>query len=103
MREGVHACSCSQTGTPPADQRSPPKSPARHQYEYSGADAHQARDLLLHNAHHSVGGPLDGLLLDITGWAPDEAGTGAALATELGQFGAGSRALYDPRSGDPDH
>ncbi|OAL11704.1 hypothetical protein A4V12_29425 [Streptomyces noursei] len=27
--------------------------------------------------------------------------TGVALATGLGQFGAGGRALYDPRPGDP--
>ncbi|WP_405558592.1 hypothetical protein [Streptomyces sp. NBC_01171] len=48
-----------------------------------------------------IGGPLDGLLLDITGWTPDEADTGVALATELGQFGGGGRAMYDPRPGDP--
>ncbi|MGW5047927.1 hypothetical protein [Streptomyces griseoluteus] len=47
-----------------------------------------------------IGGPLDGLLLDITGWTPHEADTGVALATELGQFGAGGRAMYDPRPGD---
>ncbi|MFF4331158.1 hypothetical protein ACFYZT_32215 [Streptomyces sp. NPDC001591] len=47
-----------------------------------------------------VGGPLDGLLLDITGWTADEIQTGAALTTELGQFGAGGRALYDPRPGE---
>lgn len=35
-----------------------------------------------------VGGPLDGLLLDITGLTREEAGTGVVLATELGQFGA---------------
>ncbi|MFH9672137.1 hypothetical protein ACH4L5_07615 [Streptomyces sp. NPDC017405] len=46
-----------------------------------------------------VGGPLDGLLLDITGRTQDEAGV--ALSTELGRFGAGGRALYDPRPGDP--
>lgn len=34
-----------------------------------------------------VGGPLDGLLLDITGWTPEETGTGVALETELGRFG----------------
>ncbi|MFC7267127.1 hypothetical protein [Streptomyces lutosisoli] len=50
-----------------------------------------------------VGGPLDGLLLDITGWMPDEIGTGVALRTELGHFGSGGRALYDPRRGDPGH
>ncbi|MGW2778686.1 hypothetical protein ACWC4C_40435 [Streptomyces olivaceoviridis] len=48
-----------------------------------------------------VGGPLDGLLLDITGWSHDEVGAGAALPTELGRFGAGGRAMYDPRPGDP--
>ncbi|MGW7052272.1 hypothetical protein [Streptomyces sp. NPDC054887] len=48
-----------------------------------------------------VGGPLDGLLLDITGWAADRTDSGVALETELGQFGAGGRALYDPRPGDP--
>uniref|UniRef100_A0AAU2VB38 Uncharacterized protein n=1 Tax=Streptomyces sp. NBC_00003 TaxID=2903608 RepID=A0AAU2VB38_9ACTN len=47
-----------------------------------------------------IGGPLDGLLLDITGWTPDEIDTGAALSTTLGQFGAGGCALYDPRPGD---
>ncbi|MGW3209041.1 hypothetical protein [Streptomyces sp. NPDC001135] len=48
-----------------------------------------------------VGGPLDGLLLDITGWTQDEIDTGVILQTELGQFGAGGRAMYDPRPGDP--
>jgi hypothetical protein len=47
-----------------------------------------------------VGGPLDGLLLDVTGWTREEAGTGVALATELGQFGAGGRAVYEPRPKD---
>jgi hypothetical protein len=47
-----------------------------------------------------VGGPLDGLLLDITGWTADEIQTGVSLQTELGQFGAGGRALYDPRPGE---
>ncbi|MFJ4876978.1 hypothetical protein ACIP93_17415 [Streptomyces sp. NPDC088745] len=47
-----------------------------------------------------VGGPLDGLLLDITGWTADEVSEGAALMTELGQFGAGGRTLYDPRPGE---
>ncbi|MGW0548709.1 hypothetical protein [Streptomyces altiplanensis] len=48
-----------------------------------------------------VGGPLDGLLLDVTGWTADETATGVALQTELGRFGAGGRAMYDPRPGDP--
>jgi hypothetical protein len=48
-----------------------------------------------------VGGPLDGLLLDITGWSRNAIDAGVSLPTELGQFGVGGRALYDPRPGDP--
>ncbi|MFG2630012.1 hypothetical protein [Streptomyces sp. NPDC048473] len=47
-----------------------------------------------------VGGPLDGLLLDITGWRPEEVDDGVALITELGRW-PGGRALYDPRPGEP--
>ncbi|MEV4430687.1 hypothetical protein ACN9M0_39030 [Streptomyces sp. R-07] len=46
-----------------------------------------------------VGGPLDGLLLDVTGWTADEK-TGVALMTDIGRFGPGGRALYEPRSGE---
>ncbi|MFF9218910.1 hypothetical protein [Streptomyces viridosporus] len=49
-----------------------------------------------------VGGPLDGLLLEVTGFTPDEVDTDAALATELGQFGADGRTVYGPRSGEAD-
>lgn len=47
-----------------------------------------------------VGGPLDGLLLDVTdrrGRAPDEP---VALVTEIGRYGPGGRALYAPRPHD---
>jgi hypothetical protein len=37
------------------------------------------------------------LLFDITGWRPKEIDDGVSLLTELGQFGPGGRALYDPR------
>ncbi|MFH9371314.1 hypothetical protein ACH4K8_37270 [Streptomyces anulatus] len=47
-----------------------------------------------------VGGPLDGMLLDITGWTAQELQTGAALMTEAGQYGAGGRARYGPRPGE---
>ncbi|MET8918959.1 hypothetical protein ABZX40_31905 [Streptomyces sp. NPDC004610] len=61
---------------------------------------------------HLIGGPLDGLLLDITGWTPGEIAGGAgwtpgeiaggaALRTDLGRHGVGGRAIYDPRPGDP--
>jgi len=47
-----------------------------------------------------VGEPLDGLLLDIQGGQAAEADDGVARATELPRW-PGSRALYDPRPGDP--
>ncbi|MGX1669442.1 hypothetical protein [Streptomyces sp. NPDC055400] len=43
-----------------------------------------------------IGGPLDGLLLDVTDWRPEEIDGGVALSTELGRW-PGGRALYDPR------
>ncbi|MFJ3926249.1 hypothetical protein [Streptomyces sp. NPDC090022] len=45
-----------------------------------------------------MGGPLDGLLLDITGLRSEEVDDGAALSTELGRF-PGGRSLYDPHPG----
>lgn len=48
-----------------------------------------------------VGGPLDGLFLDVTGWTAERLRQGAALTTELGRYGPGGRALYGPRPGDP--
>jgi hypothetical protein len=47
------------------------------------------------------GGPLDGLLLDVTGWDADQLADGAALPTEIGKYGAGGRAHYEPRPADP--
>lgn len=67
-----------------------------------GAD-HDDRDPgpLPHKTYAAlIGGPLDGLLLDITGWRPEEVDDGAALPTELGRF-PGGRSLYDPRPGEP--
>lgn len=55
-------------------------------------------------AHHTyaalIGGPLNGLLLDITGWRPEEIEDGAALPTELSRW-PGGRALYDLHPGEP--
>jgi hypothetical protein len=48
-----------------------------------------------------VAGPLDGLLLDVTGWTERQLREGAALVTEIGRHGPGGHALYVPRSGDP--
>ncbi|HBF84960.1 MAG TPA: hypothetical protein DD420_35040 [Streptomyces sp.] len=49
-----------------------------------------------------AGGPLDGLLLDVTGWDAHERAGGAALITEAGAFGPGGRAVYEPRPGNAD-
>ncbi|KAB1140166.1 hypothetical protein F7R91_37160 [Streptomyces luteolifulvus] len=45
-----------------------------------------------------VGGPLDGLLLDITSRPGHELREGVALPTEIGGYGPGGRALYAPRA-----
>jgi hypothetical protein len=50
-----------------------------------------------------VGGPLDGLLLDVTGWTETQRATGAELRTDIGRFGPGGRSEYAPRAGDPAH
>lgn len=47
-----------------------------------------------------VGGPLDGLLLDIHGGRAEEVDGGVALSTELSRW-PGGRALYDLRPGEP--
>ncbi|MFD7110994.1 hypothetical protein ACFWAF_12445 [Streptomyces microflavus] len=47
-----------------------------------------------------IGGPLDGLLLDITDWTKDEIDNGAALVAERGRF-PGGRTLYAPRPEEP--
>ncbi|MET9648508.1 hypothetical protein ACFZB6_29560 [Streptomyces syringium] len=46
-----------------------------------------------------IGGPLDGLLLDIKVWRPEEIDDGVALITELSRW-PGGRTLYDPRPGE---
>ncbi len=42
-----------------------------------------------------IGGPLDGLHLDITDWTKGEIDNGTALVAERGRF-SGGRTLYDP-------
>ncbi|MFD3761823.1 hypothetical protein [Streptomyces sp. NPDC058622] len=48
-----------------------------------------------------VGGPLDGQLLDVTGWSGEQLTEGALLITDRGLYGAGGRALYSPIDADP--
>ncbi|WP_329459969.1 hypothetical protein [Streptomyces sp. NBC_01497] len=54
-----------------------------------------------HAARELVGGPLDGLLVDVTGWDTEALVEGAALVTEIGTYGPGGRAMYGPRNGEP--
>ncbi|SCE38712.1 hypothetical protein GA0115240_156416 [Streptomyces sp. DvalAA-14] len=54
-----------------------------------------------HEYAELVGGALDGLLLDVTGWSDSERTGGAGLMTEIGAYGPGGRAWYRPRAGDP--
>ncbi|MGV0101004.1 hypothetical protein [Streptomyces californicus] len=52
-----------------------------------------------------VGGPLDGQLLDVTGYTPAERTDpegGALLMSDHGVYGPGGRSDYTPRPGDPD-
>ncbi|MFJ7200711.1 MULTISPECIES: hypothetical protein [unclassified Streptomyces] len=48
-----------------------------------------------------IGGPLDGLLLDVTGCTDEERASGAMLITNIGAYGPGGRAEYEPRPGAP--
>ncbi|MCX5078680.1 hypothetical protein OHA84_00585 [Streptomyces sp. NBC_00513] len=47
-----------------------------------------------------LGGPLDGLLLDVTGWSGADRVEGALLITDKGLYGPGGRAFYAPVAGD---
>ncbi|MGW6291011.1 hypothetical protein [Streptomyces sp. NPDC055107] len=49
-----------------------------------------------------VGGPLDGQLLDVTGYTSEERADGALLMSNHGVYGPGGRSDYEPRPGDPD-
>lgn len=54
-----------------------------------------------HSYRELCAGPLDGLLLDVTGWTDQELAEGATLPTEIGAYGPGGRTLYGPRADDP--
>ncbi|EFD71401.1 conserved hypothetical protein [Streptomyces lividans TK24] len=47
-----------------------------------------------------MGGPLDGLLLDVTDLTEQERARGVTLATEIGRYGPGGHSAYTPRPGD---
>ncbi|MEU3408555.1 hypothetical protein ABZ766_32025 [Streptomyces sp. NPDC006670] len=49
-----------------------------------------------HDCVELVGGPLDGMLLDVTGWPPCEVVDGALLMSEHGYFGPAGRSQYVP-------
>lgn len=47
-----------------------------------------------------VGGPLDGQLLDVTGWSAQQFLDGALLICETGMYGPGGRSDYAGRPGE---
>ncbi|MEU3778910.1 hypothetical protein AB0F11_38050 [Streptomyces sp. NPDC032472] len=53
-----------------------------------------------HDYVELMGGPLDGLLLDVTGWDPQEIVDGALLMSEHGAFGPTGRSDYVPDPAD---
>lgn len=55
-----------------------------------------------HEYRELVAGPLDGLLLDVTGWSEEQLREGALLITEIGAYGPGGRADYNPSMTNPD-
>ncbi|MFE0512277.1 hypothetical protein [Streptomyces sp. NPDC058964] len=65
-----------------------------------GADHDDAGPRPGHTYVQLVGGPLDGLLLDVTGRPVRPPGEQVALVTEIGRYGPGGRALYAPRPSD---
>ncbi|MFI5688019.1 hypothetical protein [Streptomyces sp. NPDC051636] len=65
-----------------------------------GADHDDAGPRPHHTYVQLVGGPLDGLLLDVTDRSGHTPGEPVALVTEMGRYGPGGRALYAPRPGD---
>jgi hypothetical protein len=52
-----------------------------------------------HDYVELIGGPLDGRLVDVTGWEPAARADGAALIADApaGMHGPGGRALYGPQ------
>ncbi|WP_327170232.1 hypothetical protein OG471_01310 [Streptomyces sp. NBC_01336] len=49
-----------------------------------------------HHYREQTGGPLDGELIEVTGWPEEEITTGAYLITPHNTYGPGGRASYAP-------
>ncbi|WP_327713704.1 hypothetical protein OG912_38055 (plasmid) [Streptomyces sp. NBC_00464] len=49
-----------------------------------------------HDYRELTGGPLDGLLVDVTGWTQEQIMTGAYLITPHSVYGPSGRAAYAP-------
>ncbi|MFI1203570.1 hypothetical protein ACH4VR_29760 [Streptomyces sp. NPDC020883] len=54
-----------------------------------------------HEYRELIGGPLDGRLVDVTGWSPMDVAEGSCLITKASAW-PGGRACYAPRGGDPE-
>ncbi|MGC5401888.1 hypothetical protein ACPXCP_39880 [Streptomyces sp. DT20] len=55
-----------------------------------------------HTYRELDGGPLDGQLIDVTGWTDDQITTGGYLITPHSTYGPGGRAAYGPTFSRPD-
>lgn len=72
--------------------------PQRRRVYGSDHDPYEQPD---HKYVELVGGALGGQLVDVTSWTPEERATGAMLITDKGAYGAGGRADYEARPGEP--
>lgn len=67
---------------------------------YCGDDGHWSGPVPGRAYVDLVGGPLDGQLLDVTGWSEAERADGALLSAGGGLFGPGGRVFYGPAEAD---
>ncbi|MFJ8770121.1 hypothetical protein [Streptomyces clavifer] len=69
---------------------------------YGSEPGEQSVEVPGHRYAALIGGPLDGQLIDVTGWSRQQLVDGTALITEHGAFGPGGRTHYEGRPGDLD-
>ncbi|MFE9847076.1 hypothetical protein [Streptomyces goshikiensis] len=66
----------------------------------TGRDGERCEPVQGHVFVDLVGGPLDGQLLDVTGWTDEDRVEGSLLVTGRGLYGLGGRAFYAPDESD---
>lgn len=93
----------SHTGDGPGGRCRPDRmtGPQRRRVYGSGPDDPDPYEQPGHEYVELVGGALDGQLVDVTSWTPDERATGSMLITDDGMYRAGGRADYEARPAGP--